>query len=313
MPRFILALISLTLVFCTPPAAAEEFPRTRIVDCSLGQTLTATLARVGPGDTILVRGTCSENVFISNGAGRFSGVTLDGQGTAVISGPDATLDTIEATGISAFTIKGLTITGGFDGLAANTMSQLSIDHVTVQNTGRHGIHIQRGSSMVAITNSTIQNNPQNGVIVNENSYARVGFGMGVGASQGDTGPCSILGNGGHGVRVQRASSARIYSSTISGNLSDGIHIESDSYAEVASNVIDGNAKNGVFVSENSVLHLGNATGAKNEDNPNTTVVANGVFGLTASWGAYVQGRLGTLTGVSGASSFTHGAVNNLTP
>ena len=96
-------------------------------------------------------------------------------------------------------------------------------------------------------------------------------------------------------------------------MGDGVHVESASYAEVATNTIDGNGKSGVFVSENSVLHLGNATGTKNEDNPNVTNVPNGTYGVTAQWGAYVQGRLGTLRGTTDGASFTHGANNNLTP
>jgi hypothetical protein len=48
----------------------------------------------------------------------------------------------------------------------------------------------------------------------ENSYVRVGFTDGIGASEGDTGRCVIQGDGGHGIRIQRASSARIYTNTI---------------------------------------------------------------------------------------------------
>jgi len=223
------------------------------------------------------------------------------------------LNVVELTGVANFTLRGLTITGGHDGLSINTGSNIAIDTVVVENVGRHGIHFQRGTTMSFIVNSTIQNNPQNGIVINENSYVRVGFTAGVGASEGATGPCIIQGNGGHGIRIQRSSSARIYVNTISNNVNNGVNIESASYAEVATNVINGNGKNGVAVSENSTLHLGNPTGNKNEDQPNTTTVPNGQFGLAASWGSYVQGRLGTLTGTSGASSFTHASNNNLTP
>jgi parallel beta-helix repeat protein len=219
---------------------------------------------------------------------------------------------VELTGVSAFTIQNITISGGNDGISVNTGSQIAINNVTVQNVGRHGIHFQRGSTMSFVVNSLIQNNPGNGIVVNENSYVRIGFTAGIGASQGDTGPCAIMNNGGFGVRVQRSSSARIYTNTISGNANDGIHIESASYAEVATNLIEANGKNGISVAENSVVHLGNASGTKNEDNPNATTVANGTFGLTAQWGAYVQGRLGTLAGNSGGASFSHDSNNNLT-
>jgi hypothetical protein len=123
----------------------------------------------------------------------------------------------------------------------------------------------------------------------------------------------IQNNGGYGIRVQRGASARIYTDTISYNGNNGINVESASYAEVASNVIEGNTKNGIAVSENSTLHLGNPSGVKNEDQPNTTNVPNGLFGLSASWGSYVSGRMGTLTGNSGTSTIAHDSNSNLTP
>lgn len=310
-----LAVLVLAAALSAPTISAQPagHPRTLSVDCDRGDTITWALWFVQPGDTILINGTCNENLLLSSPVGRYNGLTLDGQGTATIAGPDPTLNAIELTGVSEFTIRGLTITGGNDGIAINTGSVVAIDTVVVQNTGRHGIHFQRGSTDGYVVNSTVQNNPGNGIIVNENSYVRVGFTDGVGASEGDIGPCVIQGNGGYGIRVQRSSSARIYTNTISNNANNGINVESASYAEIATNVIDGNGKNGINVSENSTVHLGNPSGTKNEDLPNTTNTPNGQFGLSASWGSYVVGRMGTLTGNSGASSFSHAANSNLTP
>jgi parallel beta-helix repeat protein len=291
----------------------DDDDRQRVVDCDRGETLQGVLRTVRPGDTVYINGTCNENVTIGSTTGQFNGVTLDGKGTATIAGPSPTDNTLELDGVTNFTVRGLRITGGFDGLSVNTGNQIAVDSVVVENAGRHGIHFQRGTAMAFVINSLVQNNPGNGIIVNENSYARIGFTAGVGASEDDTGPCVIQRNGGHGIRVQRSSSARVYTNTISDNGQNGVNIESASYAEIATNNIDGNLKNGVAVTENSTLHLGNPTGTRNEDNPNTTVVANGQFGLQAQWGAFVSGRLGTLTGASGASSFTHNANNDLTP
>jgi parallel beta-helix repeat protein len=292
---------------------SHDYDSQRFVDCDRGETIQGALKTLRPGDTLYVRGTCNENVTIGSPTGQFSGVTLDGLGTATISGPSATANTLELDGVTNFTVRGLRLTGGFDALSVNTGSQIAVESVLVENAGRHGIHFQRGTAMAFVINSTIQNNPQNGIIVNENSYARIGFTAGVGASEDDTGPCVIQGNGGHGIRVQRSSSARVYTNTISNNAQNGVNIESASYAEIATNTINGNGKNGVAVTENSTLHLGNPTGTRNEDNPDTTTTANGQFGLQAQWGSYVAGRLGTLTGTSGGLSFTHNANDNLTP
>jgi hypothetical protein len=303
-------ILVLAIAMNVPKVSAQQIKH---VSCDQGDTIAATLQSVHSGDTVTITGTCNENVLITDPTGRYNGVTLDGQGTATIFGPDSTLNVVELTGVSAFTIRGLTITGGNDGIAINTGNIVAIDTVVVQGAGRHGIHFQRGSSDGYIVNSTVQNNPGNGIVINENSYVRVGFTDGVGASQGAIGPCVVQNNGGYGIRVQRGASARVYTSTISYNGNNGINIESASYAEIASNVIEGNAKNGVSVSENSTLHLGNPSGTKNEDQPNATTVPNGQFGLSASWGSYVSGRVGALTGISGASTFTHDSNSNLTP
>ena len=311
---WILPVLVLAVAVNIPTASAlDPHSKTINVDCDRGDTITGSLKFVDPGDTVAITGTCNENLLLNSPTGQFNGVTLDGQGTATIAGPDSTLNVVEITGVSRLTIRGLTITGGFDGLSINTGSQIGIDSVVVQNTGRNGIHFQRGTTMGFVVNSTIQNNPGHGIVINENSYVRVGFTDGVGASQGDTGPCVIQRNGGHGIRVQRTASARIYTNRISNNANNGVNIESDSYAEIAANAIDGNGKNGVAVTENSTLHLGNSNGNKNEDRPNTTTTPNAQFGLSASWGSYVQGRLGTLTGASGASNLSHDTNNNLTP
>lgn len=313
-----LAVLVLAVAMNVPTVSAQanqanQHATTKYVDCDNGDTITGSLQFVRPGDTIILSGTCNENLLLSSFTGQYNGLTLDGQGTATISGPDPTLNVVELTGVSGFKIRGLTITGGNDGIAINTGSIVAIDTVVVQNTGRHGIHFQRGSTDGYVVNSTIQNNPGNGIVINENSYVRVGFTDGVGASQGDTGPCVIQNNGGHGIRIQRGASARVYTNTISNNANNGINIESASYAEVASNVIAGNGKNGIAVTENSTLHLGNPSGIKNEDQPNTANVTNGLFGLSASWGSFVSGRMGSLNGNSGASTFTHDSNSNLTP
>ncbi len=314
----VLAVLGLAVALNAPKASAQanqanQHATTKYVNCDNGDTITGSLQFVRPGDTLVISGTCNENLLFSSRTGAYNGLTLDGQGTATIAGPDPTLNVIELVGVSEFTIRGLTITGGNDGLSINTGGVIGIDSVVVQNTGRHGIHFQRGSTMGYVVNSTIQSNPGNGIVINENSYVRVGFTDGVGASQGDTGPCVIQNNGGYGIRVQRGSSARVYTNTISNNGNNGVNVESASYAEIATNVIEGNGKNGIAVSENSTLHLGNPSGTKNEDRPNTTNVPNGLFGLTAAWGSYVSGRMGSLTGASGASSIAHDSNSNLTP
>jgi parallel beta-helix repeat protein len=287
-------------------------PMQRVVDCSCGDTLTGELPRLRPGDTVLLRGACNENVDFNSPTSQFDGIVLDGGGTASLIGASASLNTLQLDNVRNFTVQNLTISGGRDGIAIDTGNLVALNNITVTAVGRHGIHYQRMSSGFVV-NSTVRGNPGNGIIVNENSYVRIGFTNGIGASEGDVGPNTITGNTGFGIRVQRQSGVRVYTNTISNNGNSGVHVESFSYAEVASNTIDANGDSGVFVAENSVVHLGNATGVKVEDTPNTTNTPNAAFGLTAQGGAYVQGRLGTLVGASGGSTFKTSANNQLTP
>src|SRR3989338_4538635 len=128
-----------------PPsnAASNEAPNvTRGVNCDTGQTIQEAVDTSNNGDTVLVSGTCFENVTV--GTSRTT-VTLDGQGAATISGPDATLDTIDIRG-RGITIRGFSITGGRDGIRVfRGATAANIDGNSIQSTGRNGINVFRNS------------------------------------------------------------------------------------------------------------------------------------------------------------------------
>ncbi|MBI2987513.1 MAG: right-handed parallel beta-helix repeat-containing protein, partial [Deltaproteobacteria bacterium] len=101
-------------------------------------------------DILLVSGTCNENIVIRDDVLR---IPLDGQGTATISGPDATLDTIDVRG-RGITIRGFNVTGGRDGIRIfRGGTAANIDGNSIQSTGRNGISVSRNSS-ASITNNT---------------------------------------------------------------------------------------------------------------------------------------------------------------
>ncbi|OFW01799.1 MAG: hypothetical protein A3G20_00045 [Acidobacteria bacterium RIFCSPLOWO2_12_FULL_59_11] len=294
-----LTYLLVALVLFLPSWGVAE---TRFVNCDSGRSIGEALKTLSPGDTLLVSGTCRENVEVGGETGQFDGITLDGQGTATISGPDPAVNTLQLTSVRGVTVKGFRITGGRDGLIISSGQRVGIENTTIEQVGRQGMQVQRGTTMAHIMNSVIQNNPSHGLVVNENSYLRIGFATGVGSSEGDTGPNVIQGNGGHGVYIQRASLARIYQNTIRNNRQNGVNVEKLSYAEIASNIIEGNRRNGIQATQNSGVHLGTDTGTGNENRPNSTGTSapNGKYGIEVSLGAYADGRLGTLTGVWGA-------------
>ena len=298
----------LALVFLMPSLALAD---TLFVDCNARQSIGGTLPMLKPGDTILVSGTCVENVAVSGWTGQFDGITLDGQGTATISGQDSSRNTIQLTGVRNVTVKGFRITGGNDGIVSDEGESVSIENNTIEQVGRFGIQQQGGT--LAVTNSVIQNNPRDGILVSENAVVRIGLPGGVGGGAGAVArPNIIQGNGGHGVQIQRASRARISANTIRNNGLNGVNVQNLSFAQIGFNVIEGNRQSGIQATQNSGVELGTDTGTGN-DLPNSTRVPNGQYGIDCSLGAYADGRLGSLSGTRGPKNFTEGANDSLLP
>ena len=152
--------------------AAVGEAQTINVNCGAGGTIASALAKnIRPGTTILVGGTCNENVVIAE---QHVNITLDGQGTATISGPDANSQTISVLG-RGVTIKNFTsITGGRNGIGVAQGGSATIDNNTVHNVGGSGIAMTNGAN-ARIINNIIQNNPGSGISVSEGASARIGF------------------------------------------------------------------------------------------------------------------------------------------
>lgn len=274
------------------------------IDCDAGGTIRGALSSLKPGDILLVTGTCNENVVLPAETHR---ITLDGQGKATINGPAAATAPIAVIG-REITIKRFTITGGRNGINVLRGGSVVIDGNTIQRTGAGG---QPGSglginvaqhSFAAIINNTIRDNPVAGILVHENSSARIGFVDVASTGLGNT----IENNGRAAILLQRGATARIVGNTIRNNRGDGIGVEQGSQAEIANNVIDGNSGNGITVTEHSGVNLEiKATGGAGVALPNRTDVAmlNGGAGIQCSVGGYVVGHLGGLAGAKGAKAF----------
>ena len=102
------SLVSIAAFLWILSSAGEA--ATTQVDCS-STRLQAAIEKGRPGDTVLVSGTCKENLVIYEEVAR---ITLDGQGKATINGPDEGKPTIEVRG-RGITIKGFTVTGVYEG------------------------------------------------------------------------------------------------------------------------------------------------------------------------------------------------------
>ncbi|HXV80035.1 MAG TPA: right-handed parallel beta-helix repeat-containing protein [Candidatus Binatia bacterium] len=278
---------------------------TKRVSCSSSKTLNLAIANLKPGDTLLVSGTCNENVVIGS---ELSRITLDGQGTATINGPNPAANTIVVRG-SNITIRGFTITGGSRGIQVSRGAEATIDENTIQFTGGQGIQVFNGSS-ARILNNTIQNNPEHGIFVVGTSVADIGV-----TSNDQTVPDTntIQNNGGDGIQVSRGSSARIMGNVISNNASDGIFVDSNSVADTASNIINSNGDNGINVLRNSSVRLGRDGGMTLTTAPNSTTANNTGNGVRCRINGAVDGQVGTLDGNAGAVSIAGGCTDSTIP
>lgn len=283
--------------------------KTRSVNCDSKRSIGQTLKTLSPGDTLLVRGICLENVEINGETGKFDGITLDGLGSATISGPDPTRDTLRLVAMRGVTVRGFTITGGRDAIHVRWSTKVFILNNIIEETGRNGIQVTRGS-WVHISDNLIRNNPGNGIQVEE-SRVRIGGSL---DEPPQPLPNVIQNNVGQGIVISRASIARISGNTIANNGQNGIQVVKMSQADIASNTIEGNSQNGIRVMQNSGVNLGADSGSGLEQAPNSTPsTPNGQRGINCSLAGYADGRLGSLTGTSGATLFTESCLDSLSP
>jgi parallel beta-helix repeat protein len=250
--------------------------------------------------TINVSGTCTENLFIDESK-NFISLIGPGDGGATISSV-----TIFGRGI---TVQGFTINGPRDGIQVAKGGSAIIENNTI-DTGGYGIIVAL-SSYAQISGNKIQNNPRGGIVVTYNSFARIGF-----RNNSDPSPVpnTIQGNA-CGVIVGSSSSAQIVGNIISSNTEDGVRVTKVSHADISSNTIDDNGRNGILVEQNSGVNLGKDEGEEIFNEPNSSEVGNGAYGLRCDTGGYADGRLGTLDGVGKktATYFAKSCVDSLIP
>lgn len=297
--------VGFVALLCLLPSGAGA--ATVAVDCSAGGTIGGAIGSLKPGDTIVVSGTCNENLTIPVEVQR---ITLDGQGNAAIRGPDATGNTITVNGRD-ITIKGFTVSGGRHGIAVNLGGTATIDGNTIQSAGQHGIAVVQRSS-AHILGKTIQNNPADGIHIEDSSSARIGF---RGPADSALRPNTVRNNGGNGISVAHTANARIMGNAISNNKRAGIQVYRVSHAMVGANTLNGNGQDGVFVSRSSGVDLAPTGGVPKvaRDKPNLTEASNGGFGVRCEIGGYAGGRLGSLNGAKGAKHFPTSCIDSLDP
>ena len=260
-PRWLLgSVFSLPVVLFIATSTVYAAPIR--VDCNKGGSINSTLASLASagntrGITILVTGTCKENVLVYP----FDHLTLQAAPIATIQDvSNGTLPAVQIFSSYDVTLTGFTINGGSPAVTCNTDSSCTLylsriqgatDGVTfgsshgrvfsctVSNNSNRGIAVVNGSTVVTDSN-TISGNGNAGVQVN--------FGSTLTATS-DT----IQNNGAVGIRVVQGSVLRAFDLTITGNSADGVRVEQASTAsfsqQAGGNVITGNGGNGVSLGD----------------------------------------------------------------
>ena len=302
-------ILAISLLISSPGQAID-----RTVDCNAGQTIGNVLRSLTSGDTVKVIGNCSENVSITEV--RPTSITLDGGGSATISGPDATSAVIQISGTRAVIQNFASISGGRNGVQLSRGASATISGNTIQGVGNNGILLNQNSSAIII-NNIIQNNLDGtGIVITDSATARIGFSN---AQDTTASPNTITGNGtnsgGNGITVTGGSFAGIVGNTINGNgltggspSGGGISVTQASSAGISDNAINNNAQDGISVGRNAFAQLGSDTGTGIFDNINTTTTNNGRVGLRCFINGSADGRLGTLNG--NTSPFTKEILSN---
>ncbi|MCX7153800.1 MAG: right-handed parallel beta-helix repeat-containing protein [Proteobacteria bacterium] len=299
--RAAMLALAASLYFGAPPAGAA----TITVDCDAGNTIGGILSGVKPGDTVLVSGTCKEQVNIAPEVTR---VTFDGQKKATIQHPGGPAASPHAVYVRAkeITFKGFTVTGGQDGIHLSGPASAVLDgNVVTKNSGR-GIHIDKGS-IARMLNNTVEQSGGIGIDVTGASYAYIGvFIPRVPALS----PNTVRNNGGPGINIERTSGAWIVGNTISGNKEAGIAVHRNAQADVIANIINANGGDAINVSFNGGVNL---LSEPRRDGPNQTAAGqpNGGAGIRCTMGGYVDGPLGSLAGTKGPKAFDGGCVDRV--
>ena len=134
-------------------AGSRVAAETVTVDCNTGGAVGPMLARLKPGDVLLVEGTCRENILLQAGLNH---ITLDGQGKATIHAPDARQPAVQVLG-REITIKGLIVTGGQFGIAINRGATAIVEGNTMQNAALSGLEVSQNSFARVVKNIIRQN------------------------------------------------------------------------------------------------------------------------------------------------------------
>ena len=260
--------ISLTVLL--PLAASGQI----LVDCSGANpkafpSINAALPSAGVGSTILVTGTCNENVTLENlnnvSLGAWFGQTANINGEILIS--DSKL----------IYLYGLNFSNAqFDGIAVVHSTSVTIDSCTSSGNGQVGLAARYLSDVVVLTAGAFNNNVGHGMFIDGNSAVLlIPFG----------GPLEIRGNGANGVNLGIGAFQTWGNTIIDDNGGWGIQSTGGGRTQVGAvfgpNTIQGNTAGGASLTEDSEASFWNIEGFQ------SAIQGNGPVGISVGLGSQV--------------------------
>lgn len=250
-----------TLILFLVFTAAAQGQQYYYVDCSGANpsdypTISSALANVtGPGAVVLVIGTCTENVSISNALNLNLGAWY-GQTASLVG-------SISVDASESVFLYGLNVTNpSGNGFNITSSRAVTLESCTSNENQALGLSATALSEVTLVGPSSFDKNGTGGIQLNNNAVLNINNWQG--------GPTDISNNQGPGVRVGAGSLfSTIGTTTISNNSSPvtsgnppvafGIVILSEGKVQMGtcygSNTIQGNLGGGIFSQENSELSL----------------------------------------------------------
>ena len=265
-------------------ALSASSGETRMVDCDAGETIMAAMDQAQPGDTIMVAGTCNENVVVDK-----DGITLAGEGqdSTVINGDNIDASVIAVLGHQNVTIKDLTVQNGLVGIHLGRGAAAWLENVTAKDSrskdghaSGFGILIANSSDAILTGSVVVSNNADNGIQVWNGSSVAIAGNYIVEGSPLPRARLETSGNGGSGMEVGLGSALHVASldgdyTTVraNNNRSIGIDITGGSSAQFGGGAdieASGNEINGLEVAGGSSVNfqIYPARGVKGKFNDN---------------------------------------------
>jgi parallel beta-helix repeat protein len=285
----VMGLLGVLVMGSLSPSVAQV-----VVDCNNGDVLQDAIDAAPTNETILVTGTCNENIRINSPKQK---LTIDGQGAARIVAANDNLSTVSIFG-RGITIQNFrVIRGGSTGIRISEAAKAIINNNTIRKASGQGIRVE-DNSVATILGNRVRRNGANGISILEASAVEIG----ANCTEDDLN--IIARNGQSGIALSSKAQATIIGNIIRNNAANGIFVSDGSMADTASNVITGNGGDGIDVSLGSSVRMGRRNEPDScENRPNSTNLnnLNAGIGIECQSLSTVDGVLGSLDGADGAT------------